>query len=392
MSEQKSGTDDQRRDRVDDSDEPLPEPWFIRDLRHRRTEADEAPDRPVPGAAGEYPTMVPIGDLGRDSRGRDSRGRDGRSIPVTEPMTGPQVLPGAEPSHGVPPWLGGLIAVAVVVVALALYLTRVPRVGGADETATPTASTTMVPGVAPPTTAAPAGDPAAAAACANPATLDRLRALVAEAAGRGADGDPQALATAAERISLSVAGSSDTAGEAGAAACRGWLNFDRTTVPVSFRTLLTPDGQAHISIFQGAAPIVAALATGNGAAAEPRAPVEPAPEIAAAPVMVPSSPRPQLPDYGAAPQALTTDSNPSFDCSRASSRANRLVCGNDTLGALDRRLSSLFYDLADGADRDMRDELEDGRRAFLARKQQCDDESCLASVYRDQIDELRSYR
>ena len=347
---------------------PLPEPWFIRDLRESRAASVKPPQAAehVLGPAerlDEPPLVEPAGGIADDLPEAGDRPRT---------------------------WLYALAGGLAAVVALVIWLAVQPRTGGADSVATTTSTVTPAATVA---AAVPATAPTGL--CTDPATLDRLRSLVVSDAARGG-GDPDALARASAGLSLSVAETPDASGEAGAVACRGWLSLAQpgaasATAPISFRALPAGGGEARLSIVQGTAPIVAALvATGGAALAADDGDNEtgdrddtPGPPItAAAPAAAPFAPPAPQPRY----------SNPSFDCRRVTSWANRAICANDSLAALDRSVNAAFNDAAQNADPDTRDDLEDGRHSFLARVQRCDDEDCLADVYNDRIDELRRYR
>lgn len=66
-----------------------------------------------------------------------------------------------------------------------------------------------------------------------------------------------------------------------------------------------------------------------------------------------------------------------------------MVCSSGSLAALDRQMSSLFYSaLAEGNAR-IRRELRRSRDRFLAYREGCPDEGCIAQAYRDRMDEIR---
>lgn len=352
------GEDPPRDPIVGDPQAPPPEPWFIRDLRAQRTAAADA----VPAAAPGEPTGGMTGD-------RILGPADRLAPPVDAPERGRRI------------WPYVLVAGFAAVVALALWLSAVPPSGGADSL--PAAR--VAPSVAVPTSDAVANT--SAGLCTTPATLGRLRSLITIAAAR-AGGDPAELAQAAAGLSLSVTETPDTSGEAGAVDCRGWLSLVQpgaapASAAVSFRALQIDGGEARISILQGATPIVAALA----------ATVAATPDAAAETAEIPFAPSSEYSQPAApVPMAEPRFSDPSFDCRRVTSRANRAICGSDRLAALDRAMAGEFAAVAGDADPETRADLEDGRRDFLARIQRCDDNDCIADVYGDRIEELRSYR
>jgi uncharacterized protein len=66
-----------------------------------------------------------------------------------------------------------------------------------------------------------------------------------------------------------------------------------------------------------------------------------------------------------------------------------MVCGSDRLAALDRAMSSQFYASLSGADSRTRSALRTSRDRFLAYRERCPNEACVAEAYRDRIDEIR---
>jgi uncharacterized protein len=65
-----------------------------------------------------------------------------------------------------------------------------------------------------------------------------------------------------------------------------------------------------------------------------------------------------------------------------------MVCSNAGLAALDRRMSSLFYSALADADPETRAELRRSRGRFLAFRERCGSEACIAQAYRDRMDEI----
>ena len=82
--------------------------------------------------------------------------------------------------------------------------------------------------------------------------------------------------------------------------------------------------------------------------------------------------------------------NPSFDCSRASTKTEMLICGSRELASLDVQLSRSYnMALADGAPMSP-SELKSDQRSWIRGNNQCSNESCLAQRYRDRIKFLNS--
>ncbi len=66
-----------------------------------------------------------------------------------------------------------------------------------------------------------------------------------------------------------------------------------------------------------------------------------------------------------------------------------MVCSSPGLAALDRQMSSLFYSALADADPGTRAVLRRSRDRFLAFRERCGSEACVAQAYRDRMDEIR---
>jgi hypothetical protein len=125
----------------------------------------------------------------------------------------------------------------------------------------------------------------------------------------------------------------------------------------------------------------------------PRATSEPTPRPTPRPTSRPSpTPSPRATSAARereeAPERPRT-SNPSFSCRYARTAGERMVCGSSRLAAKDRAMSSLFYSaLADGDARTRR-ELRRTRDRFLAYRDRCRDEACVAEAYDGRMEEIR---
>jgi uncharacterized protein len=67
-----------------------------------------------------------------------------------------------------------------------------------------------------------------------------------------------------------------------------------------------------------------------------------------------------------------------------------MVCASPTLAAHDRRMASVYYAAMAGADAATRTHLRRSRDAFLARRERCGSEACVAAAYNSRIAEIRS--
>ena len=392
---------------------PLPEPWFIREGRARASH----PVRDAEPVAMRYGPPQPM-------------------APAAEPPRTIVAEGPPPPPAGRSNWRWLAILAAVVVGGLLVWLFAVPKVGGA-----PPIAALPEDEVAAATPAAPPLD------CASPAAIARLRdVLVGQARQAGArDFD---LDGRAAGLSVSIAAAPDrVTGDGRTLSCNGMLSLPPSGAAaavgalVQYRVRPGANGAVDVSAIAGAAPIVAALVRAPVAAAEPvdlvpaedlpfepmiAAPVAPyeaedrpsrmssretvAPPRASAsqvraPVALPRASTPPVrvpavevraieprPAPRVVPRPEPRFSNPSFDCGRVSSRVLEAVCASPRLAALDVEMSELFFDVRAAADPETRIDLEATRADFIARRQSCRDDACIARVYRERIGELETYR
>ena len=289
------------------------------------------------------------------------------------------------------------------------------------------------------------------AACGSSATYGRLKEVAFEEAVRLRNADPANLDTLAEhsvvRMENPVVLSRDE--DLNVTVCSGRFILElppgaeaafggqrRLTANIEYSAQAAADGSGLVYQIRGAEPIVQKLAAfqlrGAPAQASPAAgptieyaeaapPPPPAqaqaapPEPAAAPparaapeprrVAPPPRPapvtrtaeRPRQPTPSPTPARAETGepvrtasrSNPSFNCRFARSSSERRVCSSDRLAAKDRAMSSLFYSALADADSKTRGELRRTRDRFLAYRERCGSEACVAEAYDGRMDEIR---
>jgi hypothetical protein len=284
----------------------------------------------------------------------------------------------------------------------------------------------------------------AEARCAAPATYDKLkRELLRQAAtARGADPAifERLAGYAAIRVSEPVLREHDE--ESDRVDCSGNVSIDlppgvqvaggRRSLSASLRYSLQPaaDGNGEVLTVDGAEAMTGLLATLGRAgsslpAATPQEPAPapspgpgrdslgqplgnvppqraPAPPAVSRPAPPPSRPAPApdrelpppreaAPARPAPPQVApprTTSANPSFNCARASNRAERAICGNSGLASLDRQMAGSFFSARREANATQRVLLDRTRGSFLAYRNRCSSDACIASAYRDRIREI----
>lgn len=259
------------------------------------------------------------------------------------------------------------------------------------------------------------------ATCASNATNDRLKQVMFDEAIKVRNADPVNLDTLATYSSVRIEGptlkSRDDALDV--TVCGGTLVLQlppgaerafagehNLRAEVEYAAQAAVDGSGMVYRIKGAEPIIyklaafdlrrqayrpapQVLASASASAPSPR-PVPP--PTAESPVPAPRPAPPPATHREAAPEpqpARMARSSPSFDCRRARSRSERLVCSNDGLAGLDRAMSSRFYSALSNADPQTRAELRRSRDRFLAFRERCPDPDCVAQAYRDRIDEIR---
>ena len=84
-------------------------------------------------------------------------------------------------------------------------------------------------------------------------------------------------------------------------------------------------------------------------------------------------------------------SRPSFNCQRARTRVERMICGDAYLGRLDRQMAQAYAALQTRLHSSQLRTLRADQRSWLADRNACVSVSCLTAVYEDRINELDSY-
>jgi len=269
-------------------------------------------------------------------------------------------------------------------------------------------------------------------ACASQETYDRLKQLAFDEAARIRGDDAAELDRIADaavvRMENPVVRERDE--ELNVTTCAGRFvlelppgsenAFDgqrRVTADVQYAAQTAADGSGLVYQLENAEPIIYRLATIGGVANAQKQPVtipspsappggprqmvmptqvaEAAPPRAAAPAPAPQARPRQAPEPRAStpppePQRpATASARPSFNCRHARSRSERLVCGSGALAALDRRMSSMFYSALANAPPGTRAALRRSRDRFLAFRERCGSEACIAQAYRDRMDEIQ---
>jgi uncharacterized protein len=76
-----------------------------------------------------------------------------------------------------------------------------------------------------------------------------------------------------------------------------------------------------------------------------------------------------------------------FDCAKASTRVEKLICSEEKLVQLDRELNRLYKEASKREPQGIRDE----QRQWLKSRNSCVDAACVLAAYEDRVDELNSF-
>jgi hypothetical protein len=125
---------------------------------------------------------------------------------------------------------------------------------------------------------------------------------------------------------------------------------------------------------------------------EPRPTTQPSPRPTTRPTPRPS-PTPtrtaEREEPAREPVRARNGSNPSFSCRAGRSRSEQMVCSSNRLAAKDRAMSSLFYSALADASPEKRRRLRQTRDRFLAYRERCPNEACVAEAYDGRVEEIR---
>lgn len=118
------------------------------------------------------------------------------------------------------------------------------------------------------------------------------------------------------------------------------------------------------------------------------------PALRAATVSTPTKATADVPEPAAAQvrepaQQAKATASPSFKCRHAKTPSEKMVCGSGPLAAADRRMSAVYYSEMASAPAQTKSALRRTRDTFLARRERCSSESCVARVYAERVAEIR---
>ena len=254
-------------------------------------------------------------------------------------------------------------------------------------------------------------------ACASEATYDRLKELVFDEAARIRNSDPRNLdplsAASVVRMEQPLVKSRDE--DLNVTVCTGRFflelppgaenAFDgqrRLSAEVEYAAQAAADGSGMVYQMDGAEPIIYRLAA-FGMVDRPMPKIVAAPRPGAPPAMraeppvaepaladrAPTPVAPKKPKSPARTDRAPGDSRPSFNCRYARTYTEKEVCASPALAGRDRAMASLYYDVMANADPAVRGRLRRSRDAFLARRERCGSEACIAATYDARNAEIR---
>jgi uncharacterized protein YecT (DUF1311 family) len=170
----------------------------------------------------------------------------------------------------------------------------------------------------------------------------------------------------------------------------------RLAANVEYAAQAAVDGSGLVYHMTGAEPIIYRLATVGGLRPTARqvaqAPAPPPPAATPAPASAPPAAAParvpQQKPAGPTTPTASASSRPSYNCRHAGTRTEIMVCANPNLAARDRRMASVYYQRMASADAETRRQLRRSRDRFLARRESCRSEACVAAAYEERVQEI----
>lgn len=267
-----------------------------------------------------------------------------------------------------------------------------------------------------------AGAAASAERCGTQRTYDLVKRELFRRAGQERGSDQAAFdrlsAYATVRVEAPVLKRQDE--ELGTQVCSGRVSIDlppgvavvggRRTLTADVDYALQPaaDRSGDVVTLSGAEPIIVPLATLARTGSQPglpqgQAPVQqepaapqpgdqgfgqPAPAPAPPAPPQPTRPREAAPLPPAAPSAPQASARPSFNCANARTRGEIAVCNDAGLAALDRQMAGFYFRSLREGNATQRALLQRTRGSFLAFRDKCRSDSCVAGAYRDRMREI----
>jgi len=149
----------------------------------------------------------------------------------------------------------------------------------------------------------------------------------------------------------------------------GYLAYDRSPASPGTASAHPSEGAAE------AKPIAASAPQGNGSPA-------PTPAVAADPAPAGASEAPAtiIDSGGVTAPVATGEARPSFDCARASTAVENMLCSDAQLADRDRRAAQQYFALRGSLPPGVRSQLLESQRLFLRQRSDCRSSQCLADL------------
>lgn len=158
------------------------------------------------------------------------------------------------------------------------------------------------------------------------------------------------------------------------------------TADVGYALQPSADGSGEVLTLTTADAIVTPLATLARVGAPAEDPLAPATNADQAIPPLTAEPLPQA--QQPAPEPPPASAGPSFDCRAARTRGEMAVCDDPGLAALDRQMAAQFNGAMSQADPGERALLQQTRGRFLAFRDACRSDGCIADAYRGRMREI----
>lgn len=167
------------------------------------------------------------------------------------------------------------------------------------------------------------------------------------------------------------------------AATGGYLAFDRSQKATAASAAVTdPANPAAV----GPKTVAASAPVTDAATAGPAAP------SGAAEAGAPSfGMRAPAADAEAVPPTAARQARPSFDCARASTTVETMVCSDAELADRDRRVAEQYFALRGTLPPYVRGQLLQSQREFLRLRSDCSDSACLTTLYDVRLRQLARF-
>lgn len=178
---------------------------------------------------------------------------------------------------------------------------------------------------------------------------------------------------------------------------RGLEGARRLVADIEYSAQPAADGSGLVYSMTGAEPIIQRLAAFDLQGQRLEVPIIELPPFGEQEMPGQTVPGPAVPIVEPAlgepdDRVPSQTSNPSFDCRDARTRGELMVCSSDRLAELDREMAERYEEAIDDVGERGRFLLRSTRNNFLAYRDRCRDEACVAQAYQGRMAEIRDIR